>query len=592
MSSKQLKSKDDNPNEKLVESIEATDSMEEEESVSLRTAFSDSIIGKVVEEKYEVESLIGEGGIGNVYKAKHQHLGKPVALKFLAPELVKDKKAVERFHNEAKITCNLSHANIVTVREYGIAEDNPYLIMDYLDGRSIKDVIEKKEEVSEEKFLKWTLQMLDALDYAHRQGVIHRDIKPANIFLVGESNEEEIKVLDFGIAKLIEDESKNNKGITTTGDIFGTPAYMSPEQCHGKHVKASSDIYSLGCVLYEMISHKPPFDGESALEVFMGHVSEPAPKIESNKYSKTIKQVIYKCLEKAPEDRYQSVRELRSDILAISKGEKVSVQLKQPNHIKVIKALVAVIVVLLMVIAGIYFQNRPESWRVYKSEAIEYYNNGDWRNCEKYLQLAIKDGKSSNIPTRDQLDLLKRLSKTYRAMSDFKSSERIDRRYIDIANKHRLFDLSEKAQVELADMEIQNKEYQKAIQDLKTLKESLLRRRGELFPGLVKVYEMEGSCYHELKDNDKAVDSLQKAIYVYNRINIDGYEGNIGIAYWRLSKIHLQKGDISKAYKYIRLAKNTEEQILRSSREKSSLEKRFLTYPVDATLVEIKERLY
>lgn len=269
-------------------------------------------------QNYEVLSLVGEGGMSAVYKAQHRALNRPVAIKMLHSHLVRDLIQRKRFEQEAHALFMLEHPNIVKMRDFGsTTSGKPYLIMDFLQGKALSDVLKNEGPMPVQRALRMFLQVCDALQHAHGKSIIHRDIKPSNIVLVNERNgEDSVRIVDFGIAKFNQDEI--NPGLTQTGDVFGSPLYMSPEQCLGHRLDHRSDIYALGCVMYETLSGHPPLVGETALATIHKHTSEmPKPLQVPNcdtRLRERLDEIIFKTLEKDPDKRYQSMQELRVDL--------------------------------------------------------------------------------------------------------------------------------------------------------------------------------------------------------------------------------------------------------------------------------------
>jgi serine/threonine protein kinase len=217
--------------------------------------------------KYKILSLIGRGGMGCVYKVKHEALDKVYALKILNRDVTTEIKTLRRFDQEAKAVGSMEHENLIAVHDYGTSDDGtPFLVMDYIDGISLSEEITRLGYIDEKRALGIFQKVADGLGHAHAQGVVHRDLKPGNIMLVKNVlGEEHPIVVDFGLAK----RQTVDKDLTQTGDIFGTPLYMSPEQCMGNAVDARSDIYSLGCVMYESLSGKSPFEDVNAVKTIV-----------------------------------------------------------------------------------------------------------------------------------------------------------------------------------------------------------------------------------------------------------------------------------------------------------------------------------
>lgn len=279
----------------------------------------DALVGTVFADKYEILSVLGAGGMSVIYKARHKYMERICAVKLLHPFLLSDASMFQRFQYEAKAASNLSHPNVVAMHDFGITNDGKaYLVMDYLEGEDLSTVLERDVLLTEPQAREIFRQALAGLDHAHSKGVIHRDLKPSNLFLIPQTDGSVlVKLVDFGIAK-ITDSSNAAQNLTRTGEVFGSPLYMSPEQCSGKSLDARSDIYSLGCLMYEALCGRRPLVGESALETMHMHIkdvpltlSQAAPKLE---VSHQLEDAVMKCLCKRPDDRYSSVAELYQEI--------------------------------------------------------------------------------------------------------------------------------------------------------------------------------------------------------------------------------------------------------------------------------------
>jgi serine/threonine protein kinase len=259
---------------------------------------------------YRLLERIGEGGMSVVYRAVHQHLGREVAIKILHPHLVTNKSSLDRFKQEAKAVSQLHHKSVVTIHDFGLTEDNrPYLVMDLLVGKSLSELIKAKGRIEQEQALPIFLQIAEALAYTHNAGIIHRDLKPSNVLILPP---DQVRIVDFGIAKLQTQEGGDTAALTQTGEVFGSPLYMSPEQCKGERLDSRSDIYSMGCLMYEVLTGKPPVNGSNMLEILYRHMNElPKPMQVDGKALKTkLQTIVFKCLAKDPRDRYQSMKEL------------------------------------------------------------------------------------------------------------------------------------------------------------------------------------------------------------------------------------------------------------------------------------------
>lgn len=259
--------------------------------------------------RYEIIRKIGDGGMAFVYEAKDRLLNRIVAVKVLRPEFVDDEEFLAKFKREAEAVANISHPNIVNVYDVGCDGKVNYIVMEYVDGQNLKEIIKSEGTLDEYTALDITKQIARALSAAHKKGVIHRDIKPHNILISSEGRN--VKVADFGIAK-----AATNSTMTNIGSIIGSVHYFSPEQAKGKPVKNNADLYSLGIVLYEMLLGKVPFKGDSPISIALQHINEDIEfsSEEMTRIPQSIRTLIKKLTEKSPEDRYQSSEDVIEDI--------------------------------------------------------------------------------------------------------------------------------------------------------------------------------------------------------------------------------------------------------------------------------------
>ena len=284
----------------------------------------EALIGQIVAGHYEILEVIGEGGMSVVYRARHQHLNRQVAIKFLHAHLVSSRNNLERFKQEARSVSQLEHRGVVRVYDFGLSKSGrPYIVMDLLKGRSlsqlIKDTIaETGAALAPSRALPIFIQIAEALAYTHNKGIVHRDLKPSNIIILdkapGDTKEDEIRILDFGIAKLLPHAGTDGAALTQTGEVFGSPLYMSPEQCKGEKLDSRSDIYSMGCLMYETLTGKTPISGANMLEILYRHMNEmPKPmKGQVANLSGQLESLVFKTLAKDPRDRYQNMEALVS----------------------------------------------------------------------------------------------------------------------------------------------------------------------------------------------------------------------------------------------------------------------------------------
>tara|TARA_B100001248_G_scaffold262074_1_gene255957 strand:+ start:2028 stop:3797 length:1770 start_codon:yes stop_codon:yes gene_type:complete len=279
-------------------------------------------IGQIIKERYEITQLLGEGGMSFVYKAIDKQLQRTVAIKTLKPVYVEQEKFVERFKREAQTAANLNHPNIVQIFDWGIG-DEPFFVMEYIEGSTLTSIISKKRTLSISDILFIGAQVSSGLQAAHSQGLVHRDIKPGNIMITPEGK---VKVTDFGIVSLQNEESD----ITKTGSILGTASYISPEQAQGKPVSKESDLYSLGTVLYELITGRPPFEGETPIATATKHITDKPEKLSVYRQNipKGVENAILKLLHKYPKDRFKNAEDLRA-LLLQQKNQLQSIQTQE-----------------------------------------------------------------------------------------------------------------------------------------------------------------------------------------------------------------------------------------------------------------------
>ena len=280
----------------------------------------DPLIGRTLDEKYRLDERLGTGGMGTVYRGTHLLIDRPVAIKLLNPRYVEDEAAQIRFRREARAAGRLQHTNAVTVTDFGRTSDGfVYIVMELLEGRTLKDVLAHDAPLDTARAVSMMLQISAAVGAAHDAGVIHRDLKPGNIFVVQRTDAPPyIKVLDFGIAKLAADalDDDDPQTLTQVGAMIGTPRYMSPEQCDGASLTPASDVYSLGIILYEMLTGTTPFTGSSPIAIAIKHSTMPprSPREFVASIPPALEEIILGALEKAPEARPQDANAFRNNL--------------------------------------------------------------------------------------------------------------------------------------------------------------------------------------------------------------------------------------------------------------------------------------
>lgn len=277
--------------------------------------------------RYQVGEMIGTGGMADVYLAEDLRLHREVAVKILRSDLARDPAFVTRFNKEALAAAGLNHPGIVAVYDSGQEETPsgamPYIVMEYVEGHTLREILHKGERLPFERALEIVAGVLDALAYSHKNGIVHRDIKPGNIMITSTG---EIKVMDFGIARALSDVGAT---LTSTWNIVGTAQYLSPEQATGGQADARSDLYSLGCLFYELVSGKPPFSGETPVAIAYQHVSAPLPQVTSVEASlaPALNSFFEVALAKDSTNRYPSAAAMLKDLKKLSRGEQITTQI-------------------------------------------------------------------------------------------------------------------------------------------------------------------------------------------------------------------------------------------------------------------------
>jgi len=285
--------------------------------------------GTIFAGHYEIQSVLGQGGMSTVYKARHLLVDSVRAIKIIRLDQADNSKVLRRFQQEGKAALALEHPNIGRVYEFGIDAtlQKPYLVMDYVDGKTLSATLLEEGALTTERACQLIGQVCEGLHEAHSKGVVHRDIKPGNIILTTDSTGAEMaKIVDFGIAKMIGRDDTQN--LTQTGEVFGTPLYMSPEQCLGRKIDARSDIYSLGCVLYECLIGKPPYKGESSLETIMLHVNaDESPDFKTTRIPPGLVSIVCKSLEVDAANRFQTMSDLQAAIQNVGSNNRTNVSM-------------------------------------------------------------------------------------------------------------------------------------------------------------------------------------------------------------------------------------------------------------------------
>src|SRR5213595_1065675 len=268
------------------------------------------VVGELIAGRYELEELVGSGGMSSVYRAHDKLLERTVALKILHEQFTRDDDYVERFRREARAVAQLAHPNIVTVIDRGEQDGRQFIVFEYIDGMNLKELMAEEGPLSPREAIELALQVARGLSFAHDQGLVHRDVKPQNVILDADGR---AKVTDFGIAHAVDVD-----GMTITGTIMGTSNYIAPEQARGQPVDEQTDVYSLGCVLYELLAGRPPYVGDNFVTVAMQHVNDPIPSISDVRpdVPPRLDMAIERAMAKHHEDRFASMADFAAELEA------------------------------------------------------------------------------------------------------------------------------------------------------------------------------------------------------------------------------------------------------------------------------------
>ncbi len=392
---------------------------------------ADNLIGFDLAERYRIIRLLGTGGWGNVYLAKHLTLGTDVAIKIIHKHLSGDEGGVKRLEQEAQLLNRLDSPNIVRIIDYGLVPF-PYIVMEFFDGTPLNTWLKQNGALDLELALELFTQICDGMSNARELGLVHRDLKPGNILIKIEDTRLKAKILDFGIAKLTEDISAGER-LTTTGEILGSPPYMSPEQWTGR-ADHRSDIYSLGCIMYEVLSGKPAFTAQYGIDYLNKHVHEYPPRMKQvasgKKLPAVMDDIVRKCILKSPDKRYQTSSALKADLEQIKSGRTVKIKLPSDDKLFCPKNIIIASSLTAIGATALWFEHEPIA-----SEICKKLNaDGDKLKSAGKIEDAIGKYRQTImfaqvLPKQDKqkLHALRMLALALKERKEWKESESIDK---------------------------------------------------------------------------------------------------------------------------------------------------------------------
>jgi serine/threonine protein kinase len=428
--------------------LEATKLLGDQSEAKTMSTGSALEVDQLVANRYRVIEEIGRGGMGTVYKVQDLFLKRKAALKLLHPEFACKPVIVQRFQKEVEAIAKLSHEGIVKVHDLGVTEDGcQYMVMDLVEGKSLDALLKENHHLPVKEALDIITQVVESVGHAHAKGVVHRDLKPSNIIIAtdaqGQSN---VRLVDFGIAKLLEPEGDNAK-LTQTGDVFGSPQYMSPEQCRGESLDQRADIYAIGCILFEIITGQTAFSDENAVKTILKHLNDARPSVSKElKVPDSAIAVIDRCLEKQKEDRYKDCLQLLTDLKKIEAGKLVKRHFASDKKRAIAKRVFFVLTIILLLTPfffsaminqvqdGKHAQQSTtqipisNSWQSLDNEGQKALNKGNIAQAEKYI------GEAAQAPSASAIERSRSLRKLA-LISHLKNESKKEREFDDKANR-------------------------------------------------------------------------------------------------------------------------------------------------------------
>lgn len=490
--------------------------------------------GFVLADKFEIKEKLGAGGMATVYRARQITLGRDVAVKVLHGHLNSDIDTIRRFDKEARAVGALKHHNLVGVVDNGIFDGSPYLIMDYIEGIRLTDLLER-EPLSWAKFRSLADQLCAGLSHAHHHGLVHRDLKPSNIMLTEENGILTPKIVDFGIAKSTKEDLSDP--LTHTGEIFGTPFYMSPEQCQGHRIDQRSDIYSLGCVFFQMLTGEMPFVGASPIATVIKHLNDEVPPLNRKDIPVHVQKVIRRAMAKSPDDRFQTVQEFASALNDPSVANAWTSRSKAAGkgHWNKIGAIIMSVIVIGAAACLVTYQinGKPPQNPVGNESAQSIRDQADKAVDSHNLKGAI--------PLYEKL---KRLEPENPYASYRLAQIYLDSKFEDIPKSISLLDHAirlDKSSAELFKVRgeafFQNHQYSRALADL--------TRALKLSPNAKDILPIRGKVFHQLRKDEDAINDYTDFL-PFSPDNTDVLVDR-AISRWSLKEYDAAISDLSRA---------------------------------------------
>ena len=540
----------------------------------------DPFIGTVLNNTYQIQEVVGRGGMGVVYKARDILMERTVAIKMLHAHLVQDQASIQRFQQEARAASAINHPNVITAYDFGISESGqPYLIMDFLQGKSLSATIEESRGLEFARAVHILAQTCDALHVAHTKGVIHRDLKPSNIMVVQNRDDADfVKIVDFGIAKLLPHSGKQSQNLTQTGELFGSPLYMSPEQFLGKVLDERTDIYAMGCVMYETMMSSPPFSGEHVLETMHKHIHELPMKFSQRrpdlKIPAKLEAITMRALEKEPDARYQTMAELRDAILLTMDGardtrslgarlQSIRSQLKRARKknerfIRNVQYACLGLVLLTILGVGVAYTlqgDKDTQWVNLRREAQDCYRRGQLDKAEKKFLEAGKVAKDLyGVDDPKYLDTLEKLAWIYEEQEKYAPARKLIKKVKSLTPEDVLRFKAAQILAYTPVSQLENLQKENVLKGpetaLKAGIKELEKYIGPTDPGLIKLYESLAKTYERQLHFAEAEDARIKLVSI--REDSQGQD-SIGVADARvdLANLYMEWGkDVAskKAY--------------------------------------------